>query len=365
MDLKICQVTSAHPRDDIRIYHKISKSLTKIGEVHLYVADGEGDDLESKSIKIIDCGKKNSRFKRILITPIQIFKKLVNTKFDYYHFHDPEMIFVAFSLSLLGKKVIFDLHEDFPSQLLSKPYLNRGVSFFLSRIFYLLERVIFPFFYGIVSATPSIASNLTYLRNVVTINNYPFIDEFARNDLNFDSAQILYAGQISSIRGISELMDSLDKVNIDGFKLNLCGQFSNKSFYEEISNHRNWNLVNYHGQVSREELKYIMANCSAGVVTFLPYPNHINSQPNKLFEYMSAGLPVICSDFKLWKLIVKDQCGYCINPLDPISIGKAIKKLLSDKESMEKFSKAGMSNIINKYNWKIEENKLFDLYKES
>jgi glycosyltransferase involved in cell wall biosynthesis len=59
------------------------------------------------------------------------------------------------------------------------------------------------------------------------------------------------------------------------------------------------------GFVNREEAKQIMAESKAGIVTFLPLPNHINAQPNKMFEYMSASLPVICSDFPLWNSIVE------------------------------------------------------------
>ena len=59
------------------------------------------------------------------------------------------------------------------------------------------------------------------------------------------------------------------------------------------------------------------------MILFKNVPNHSNAVPNKMFEYMIAGLPIICSDFSLWKEIVeKNRSGICVDPgnLDQVSM---------------------------------------------
>ncbi|MDC4505526.1 glycosyltransferase, partial [Acinetobacter baumannii] len=128
---------------------------------------------------------------------------------------------------------------------------------------------------------------------------------------------------------------------------------------------KGWNAVNELGQLSRNEVKEVLQRSVAGLVTFLPVPNHIDAQPNKMFEYMSAGIPVIGSNYPLWRSIIEDNgCGICVNPEDPEEIAAAIDKLIVDRALAENMGKNGIRAVNEKYNWSIEEKKLFKLYTE-
>jgi glycosyltransferase involved in cell wall biosynthesis len=108
-----------------------------------------------------------------------------------------------------------------------------------------------------------------------------------------------------------------------------------------------------------------MGQSKAGVVTFLPAPNHIDSQPNKMFEYMSAGLPIITSNFPLWKEIVEgNSCGICVNPLESKEIAEAIEYIVSHPKGAEQMGQNGKRAVLEKYNWQVEEKKLFEVYEE-
>jgi len=102
----------------------------------------------------------------------------------------------------------------------------------------------------------------------------------------------------------------------------------------------------------------------AGLVLYHPVPNHTDAQPNKLFEYMSAGIPVISSNFPLWKEIVEGhQCGICVDPLKPDEIAKAIQWILDNPEKAKKMGENGRRAVEEKYNHTVEEKKLLTLYK--
>lgn len=91
--------------------------------------------------------------------------------------------------------------------------------------------------------------------------------------------------------------------------------------------------------------------------------HYLDSLPVKMFEYMSAGIPVIASNFPLWKEIIeKNQCGVCVDPLNPLEIAKAIEYVLKNDEIAKKYGKNGRMLIENKYNWEKEEKKLINIY---
>jgi len=102
-----------------------------------------------------------------------------------------------------------------------------------------------------------------------------------------------------------------------------------------------------------------------GLVLFYPEPNQINSQPNKLFEYMSAEIPIVASNFPLWKEIVEgNQCGICVDPLNPEEIARAIEYLITHPDEAQRMGENGRKAVIEKYNWESESKKLIELYRK-
>lgn len=90
-------------------------------------------------------------------------------------------------------------------------------------------------------------------------------------------------------------------------------------------------------------------------------PNHIYSTPNKLFEYMSVGLPIVGSDIPSWKDIL-NKCGITVDPTNPEKIGKAIQYLLERPKLREEMSNNGYKMVLEKYTWNKEAKKLFRIY---
>ena len=84
-----------------------------------------------------------------------------------------------------------------------------------------------------------------------------------------------------------------------------------------------------------------------------------------MYEYMAAGLPFICSDFPLWCEVVEEtRAGICV-PIDNVAkIQEAIRYLLNHRAEAQQMGRRGRQYIIDKCNWKIEEEKLLKLYQE-
>lgn len=363
-NIKICHLTSAHTRFDVRIFKKECLSLKKEGyNTNLIVADGLGDETV-QGINIYDVGKLNGRLNRFTKTTSKVYKKALKLDADLYHFHDSDLMPTGVKLIKKGKKVIYDVHEDLPGQILAKPYIKPILRKPIALILKTIESYCSKKYSYIVTATPHIKSIFAKRNKSLDINNYPFINELNSESIDYfsKSNEICFTGAISEIRGLREVVLAISNLNI---KLNLAGKFQQNYFREELIKTKGWENVNELGLVSREEVKAILAKSKIGVVTFLPSPNHTFSQPNKLFEYMSAGIPVIASNFDLWKQIVeKYNCGICVNPESPKEIKGAIEKLINNPIEANEMGNNGRKAVEDKFNWTSEEQKLINLYQE-
>jgi len=364
MKTKITHLTSAHPRYDTRIFVKECSSLAKVDnyEVSLVVADGLGNE-EKNSVNIYDVGKIEGRINRITKTTKGVFKKAKELDSDIYHMHDSELIPVGLKLKKLGKKVIFDSHEDVPKELMGKPYLNKMLLKIISTLFSIYEKRSCRQFDYIVTATPTLREKFLEINSsVIDINNFPIIEELASNTLWKDKKDtVCYVGVISESRGIKEMVKSFEYFS--DARLNLGGNFNTASLRDEVEKYIGWKYVNDLGYLSRENVANIMSESKAGLVILHDMENYKDALPVKMFEYMAASLPVISSDNELWKSIIEaSNCGICVNPMDPKEIAEAIQYIIEHPKEAEEMGTNGRNAVLKIYNWGIEEKKLFKLY---
>jgi glycosyltransferase involved in cell wall biosynthesis len=364
--INIVHCSSAHSRYDTRIFLKECRSLAQFGfEVSYLVTDGNDDEYNGK-IHVCSVRHRKSRKDRLLLSSFDLYKKALSIDSKVYHFHDPELIPLGLRLKKIGKTVVFDCHESVSRQILSKPYIPRLFRKVVSIAYAAVEKWALSKFDLIIAATPLILSELRKVGpRVVLVNNFPIEKELASNvSYSNRSIEIAYIGGISPIRGVEELVKAMEYTK-SKVALNLVGDYSPKNFKAKLSSLNGWTKIKDIGVLDREEVQAILAASRIGIVTFLPEPNHIESQPNKLFEYMSAGIPVIASDFPLWREIVEsNNCGLCVDPEDPKSIAVAIDWLLEHPGEAEQMGKNGQRAVLERYNWENEARTLVDAYRQ-
>jgi glycosyltransferase involved in cell wall biosynthesis len=365
---KICVITSAHTPFDVRIFHKEIKTLQSAGYKISIIAQYSKSGRE-EGMDIIAIPSATSRANRFFSIMPRMCVAAFRQKADAYHFHDPDLIVVGFLLKLFTRsKVIYDVHEDVPRQILSKYWIPVPARKPMAFIFNFIEKNIAKMFDAVVAATPSIAN--CFKGKALCVANYPLLSYFkpvmdADKKARSSVFTAIYAGALERIRGIEEIINALALIGPEyPIKLKLAGKFSESAFFQELAAMPGWVKVEFLGYMPLAKTYEELAQADVGMVTFLPEPNHIDAQPNKMFEYMAAGLPMIASDFPLWKKIIEGgKCGICVNPLNPEKIAGALEFLARSHGEAEKMGRRGRKLVQEVYNWESEGRKLLAMYK--
>lgn len=364
--VKVCYFTSKSA-SDVRVFEKECTSLVKFGyEVYLISPNAKEEIKNGVKIMGIPYNKKGI-FNRLFILPWLLYKKALTTNADIYHFNDPASLHYVTKLKRKGKKVIFDSFEDHPTLFFEKHTLPYIIRYIISKIYSIYEFYKCKKIDGLISCYHWTQERLNKAcRNNQLVFNFPILKANAIDKHNINNNVICYTGLISNIWNIEKIINSIS--NIENIQFNLAGNPADGLYLKKLTYNNNWQKVNFLGQIKHEDLKdkvFSKSNIAMALLDYIPLckGNIGNMSNNKLFEYMLAGLPVICTDFILWKQVIEENnCGICVNPNDVSSITDAINYLVNNPETAKQMGKNGQRMVETKYNWSYEEIKLNKLY---
>ena len=359
---KVIHLTSVHPVFDVRIFHKEVKTLVKAGYDVTLIAQHNKEEVVD-GIRIVSLPKPRNRFERMTKVVWRLFRLALKEKADVYHFHDPELIPVGLVLRLFGKKVIYDVHEDVPQQILTKDWIgNPIVRKIISLFFKEFENLSCVFFNGIVAATPDIAKKFPS-QKIITLRNFPIlelIDKTKPININKEKPIIIYAGGLTKIRGIKEIIQAMEFVG-NRAELWLLGKWESEEFKKECESLKGWRYTKYLGVKPLEEVYTYMKKANIGISILYPVKNYVTSLPVKAFEYMACSLPMVMSNFPYWKEIF-GKCSLFANPYDPKEIAERILYLLNNPNKAKELGNNGRRLVEEKYSWEAEQKRLLDIY---
>ncbi len=368
--LRVVHMTSVHTPFDPRIFHKECRSLARAGfDVTVLGANWKSGQRDSVSVVSID--SNSSRLRRMTQTAWAMYREARHQAADIYHFHDPELIPLGLLLRIAGKQVIYDIHEDIPKEILSKRYLPSWSRKLISRLVQSIEGFAARRFSALVVVTPSINKRFQPINpRTIIIYNYPYVRELmdAGQAIPWESRDnsVAYVGGLTLQRAIREMVEAMALLpsSLDT-KLDLAGpEIEGDANFTELRRHPGWTRVRHHGFIDQKSTFQILQKVRAGLVLYHPEPNQVESIPQKIFEYMAAGIPVIASDFPLWRDIIGGAgCGFFVNPAEPAEIAHAIEFVMSHPTEAQEMGRLGQAAVLQRFNWDSEVVKLVQLYR--
>jgi glycosyltransferase involved in cell wall biosynthesis len=365
--MRVAHVSIIHLPLDTRIFLKECRALSAAGhDVHLLVPNPPAAEVDGIRLHALPALTGHRYPWRVWGVLPQVLRAARAVGADVYHLHDPDLIPVGLRLRAQGAKVVYDAHEDSPVQARSI-YLERPLTARLTSLAWrAFEGAAARRFDGLVCATPTIAGKFPPGRTV-TARNFPRLDEFGPPPPPNGRGNVaVYAGNITVIRGIREMVRALSLMpdELDPSLL-LVGSFPSldPGLRSEVERLPGWDRVRYLGWQQRPGLLGALGQARAGLVVLHPRPNYLESLPIKLFEYMACGLPVVASDFPLWRRVVRETgCGLLVDPLDPCAIAEALTHLLRHPAEAAEMGRRGRAAVETAYNWDAEAARLLGLY---
>lgn len=367
--IKICHISTVHSVFDDRIFYKECVSLAQHGyDVSLVVQHDKNE--KANDVNISALPKYKGRLTRITILPLIALIKALKTKSKIYHFHDPELIFIGFTLKLFGKKVIYDMHELVYYQIIDKKWLgNVLLRKIISKVYFFVEKAAVICFDKIILAEDGYKKyvinhykknelKFEFIRNfsiLSLIEKVPMIEKKTTNKV------VIYAGGLTVIRGIKEVVQAVNR--LDGVELWLLGGWESEKYMNECLAEDYKKVVNYIGYVKMEKVYSYMKVADIGIANLYPLENYLTSLPVKAFEYMACKLPIIMSDFPFWKQIFHNNALF-VNPKSSKDIADKIEYLLNNQDISEKISNGSYRVVYENYSWEKEAEKLIKLYKD-
>lgn len=359
----IVHLTSVHPVSDNRIFHKECRALAEAGYKVSLIAPHIASEIKN-GVSIKALPRSPNRLMRMTLTAWKVWRQALKCDAGLYIFHDPELLPVGLLLRIGGRAAIYDAHEQVASTLLSKAYLPRPIRRFLAWWVTLIESLVSRRLTAVITITLIAGKQFQAINpRTIIIQNLPKISELAPpSNMAWEQRElaVAYVGAISLTRGLLEMVRALNLLPAARqITLKLAGRYAASNTRALAEALPGWERVEELGLLDRPEVASLLGRVRAGLVIIHPTPNYVVAQATKLFEYMSAGIPVIASDFPLWREFVeKHRCGLLVDPLDPPAIAAAICYIFDHPEEAEAMGKRGRAAIEGGLNWEAEAAKL-------
>lgn len=366
--VKIAHLTPMRDPFSARTFAQ-SKGSVRDGFEVVIVAPHDRDESRD-NVRIRALPTARNRLDRITRICLLCTQRALAERPDIYHLHDPDLVPWGLLLRLLGKRVIYDVHEDYITAAVVRHWLPGWAQPLLAAWVRLLNAVANRAFVILIAER--------YYRrsfpNAVDMLNYAKLDEYeGLAGIKHDPAargriRLLYAGSITESRGAHHHLRLLEHLPASA-ELLLIGQCSVSSLARTLAEHTSadprFRFVFDPNWLAKERIiEAYHETWTAGLALFPDTSHYREKELTKFYEYMAAGLPIVCSNFPTWRdLIERQELGFCVDPKDPAAAVAAIRWLAEHPEAAQAMGERGRRLVQERFNWDSQMQILNDLYR--
>ena len=301
---------------------------------------------------------------KFFITNVQLILKGRNYKSSIYYANDLDTLLAASILSKLNRgKLIYDSHE-----LYNEQFINTSI--FLKKALEIIERSLIRRSDAVITVNDSIAEILSNRYNIplpTTLLNCPNYKEVVKRKRQEVSnhVKLVYVGKYIPGRGIEEIIQSMKYIENGILFLRGFGSLES-TLIGMVKKEKLQDKVKFLEPVPMTEIVNSLADFDIGIVPYKPVSlNNKLATPNKIFEYMMAGLAISSSDMpELRNIVLSNNLGTVFDPESIESISNAINKLIQNNSELEKMRNNSKRSSKEVYNWEAQSKKLVHIFND-
>ena len=361
----VVHLTTVHHPQDPRISHKQLPTLQEAGFEVTLIATGRPAD-RSSGLETILLPPAETRLER-LRRQASAYREARSLDADVYQVHDPELLPLLFWLRRsTGAATVYDMHED---------YRSKGPV--LGRVLRALERWAFRWLDHVLLAEESYRSILEEeLVSSTQVLNYfkPVVQaEGTDGGANVQGpSRLVYTGTVSRERGLTTMLGvgaEAQRQSWNG-EVRIVGRCHRPSQWKTAQQRQQDEapetiaLIGGDTYVPKSKMATHHRWADVGLALFLPHSNYQKSMPTKFYEYLYYGLPIICSDFPLWRDFVEmHECGVVVPPDDPEAVLDVLSRWQAEPGRYRSYVENARA-AASQYRWAQIKEPLLSVYRE-
>lgn len=294
---------------------------------------------------------------------LRLFCFLLFHRFDIIVANDLDTLLGSYLASKIkSKKIVYDSHEYFTEvpELVGRK--------FPKKVWSKIEKSILPKLKHAytVSESIAIAYEKIYGVQMQVIRNVPYcqLDPLTANQKDTNIKTILYQGSLNVGRGLEQMIDAMEYLDNIIFKIIGDGDVSNK-LKTRVEEKSLQNKVQFLGRIPFQELLKETQKADLGIALEENLGlNYYYALPNKLFDYIQAGVPVLVSPFpEMQKIVNKYSIGTVYDHKNPQELAEKIKEIFDLEKRYLKW-KENTQKAAKQLCWENEEQILIALYSQ-
>ncbi len=338
MSKRLLVLSTVHPADDPRIRHKLIGTLQDDWDV-TFAGKGVGP---INSDGIIWRELPGGRLRRWLGAG----RLLLGRRFDVASVHDPELLPLALLAALFGRTIVFDVHENVPAQLRTKPWLPRPVrsplASIFGRLFHVAEK------HMAITLAESGYGEL-FRRPHPVFPNY-LIGAPPPPRAADPTVGVVYLGDVTEARGLAMAVEAVGRAGVATFTImGRCAPDFRAKLLDIAARHSV--DLRLHGYVTLDRALEITSVGQLGLSPLLDTPNYRNSLPTKVLEYLAVGVPTLASDLPGTRRVIAGRRGVIlVRPGDTEAWSQAIVSSIGN-EALRQEARDGAAAIRDEYAW--------------
>jgi glycosyltransferase involved in cell wall biosynthesis len=367
----VLMLSAAHSPLDVRVVVKEGAALAAAGwrVRHLAPAPMAGSVPATAHGVEIECFPRRGRGwpARLLAIPA-LARRAAASRAAVLHASEPDSWLAAFlAARRTGARVVIDVHEHYPSRLDPRlPALLRPVARALLRAFCRLAGHLSN---AVVVAKDGLAADFGVPGRTVAVRNYAAPSPVTPRHHEPGPLRLAHLGALTRERGALVMLHALALCPPET-RLRLIGRFTDDSepaFWELAKYLSLADRIEHLGWLPQAEALAALADCDVGLVLFQPgVENHRLALPHKLFDCMSASLPVIAPCFaeEVATIVRAAGCGTLVDTASPEAIAEAISELAA-ADLRQRLGDKGREAALSIFSWENEARKLVELYERA